>query len=516
MILEPEEFDLLTEDEQDEYLELLSAHLDEPALTDAQKAAMALADNCDELLYGGAAGGGKSFFLRWRAQVLSRQIPGHRCLILRESHPELQRTHKRDSIGEYAMIPTKERPRWWASVNEWRFPNGSVIEFGYCKTDADVKSYLSAEYDAIFIDEASEFTQYRIEMLRSRLRTKAAQKAKGVHLHLILATNPGGIGHKYIKDRYVVPTGYGAHPFVHATDLDDGRSAARTVGFVPASVYDNPYIDQDYVSNLITLPEELRKQYLEGDWDVFEGMYWPDFVRYRERDDGPPVQWHVIDPFPIPHEWPRIRCMDFGYVAPFACLWIAFDQDHQGYVYRELYETGWDAHMQAEGVMKASICQTGGVTKPERVDYTMLDPSCWAQRSSGPTIAGQYAEKGLFCRKANNARIDGWQRVREWLAPVDTNGVVAPGLRVFSTCTNLLSEFANQVHSKTTPEDLDTKAADHALDALRYGLMSYPRRHRPAKAVEGRTMDDRVARRLEKMDRQKRKHPVHPTIGRYR
>lgn len=518
-LLEPDEFDLLTEHEQQLYLDAIAAELEAPSLHPIQQRAMDLADEVDELLYGGAAGPGKSFFLRWRAQVLCRSVPGTKVLILRESFPELQRTHMRDAIAEYAVLPDGERPTWRPSKKEWHFPNGSIIEFGYCKTDDDVKQYLSAEYDAIFIDEASEFSKYRIEMLRSRLRTTRRKKAAGIHLHMILATNPGGIGHKYVKERYVVPTGYGEHTFDHVDEWQ-GREVNRTVGFVRASVFDNPHIDPAYIENLISLPENLRRQYLEGDWDVFEGMYWPDLVRHKDLGEGHTVEWHVISPFEIPHEWPRIRCIDFGFAAPFACLWLAFDQDHTCYVYRELYQSGMNASDQARAVVKASVCRTGGVTAPERIDYTMLDPSCWHNRGNGPNIAGQYRQEGLYCRKANNARIDGWQRVREWLTTVEVrlpDGTVVeqPALRIFSTCTNLLSEFANQVHDKDNPEDLDTRAADHALDALRYGLMSWPRRAVAAKRALRSGVDGINERRLARLDRRKATL-IHPELGKLR
>jgi hypothetical protein len=211
VLLSEDEFDALTPDQQARYLDLLSAELGEPTPSPVQARAMALADEVDELLYGGAAGPGKSWFMRHRAQALSRKYPGHKTLLLRESFPELRRTHIRDAIAQYAAIPATERPEYRSSTYEWTFPNGSVIEFGHAATDEDVRSYLSAEYDCIMVDESSEFSEYRLTMLRSRLRTSFQKASLGDKPHMILGSNPGGIGHKYHVDRFIKPTDYGEH-----------------------------------------------------------------------------------------------------------------------------------------------------------------------------------------------------------------------------------------------------------------------------------------------------------------
>lgn len=496
VLLTEDEFDALTPTQQARYLDLLSAELGEPTPSPVQARAMTLADEVDELLYGGAAGPGKSWFMRHRAQALSRRFPGHKTLLLRESFPELRRTHIRDAIAQYAAIPAPERPVYKSSTYEWTFPNDSVIEFGHAATDEDVRSYLSAEYDCIMVDESSEFSEYRLTMLRSRLRTSFTKAALGVKPHMILGSNPGGIGHKYHVDRFIKPTDYGEH-VATITDEWNNRKVERTVAFVPARVTDNPHIDPGYIDNLISLPEALRKQYLEGDWDSFEGQFWSEFE--RERAGRP---WHVVPPFEVPPDWPRIRGMDFGNAAPFCCLWIAFDHDGDAYVYREMYEKNVTASEQARRVLKASVMREAGIPKPERIDYTMLDPACWSQHQPGQSIAMQYADEGLYARKGDNQRIAGWTRIRDYLAEDETG---KPGLRIFATCTNLIDEMTNALYDKTHVEDLNTKKPDHAMDALRYALMSRPRSYTPKKPPPDMSMEAKVDRHFARMERRKKR-----------
>jgi hypothetical protein len=216
-----------------------------------------------------------------------------------------------------------------------------------------------------------------------------------------------------------------------------GKSATRTVAFVPAKVSDNRHIDPGYIFNLGNLRETERKRYLEGDWDLFEGQYFTEWNR----------DVHVVQPFEIPKGWPRIRAIDYGFAAPFACLWLAFDQDGNAYAYREAYEKQLTATEQAKLIRKLS--------EGEAIDYTICDPSMFNKTGSGLAIATMYREAGVNVRPAMNARVDGWNRVRDYLRG-------EPYLRVFSTCTNLLDELPNLVYDKHKTEDVDTTGADHA------------------------------------------------------
>jgi phage terminase large subunit len=400
-----------------------------------------------------------SEWLLYRADRLSREVPGHATLLLRSSFPELRRSLIRRSFTKLLYEDSRcGRPHWRAADKEWRYPNGAVIELGHCQSEDDVGIYLSAEYDMIGFDELTEFTEYQFDMIRSRARTTRAKKALGARPHVVGATNPGRRGHAWVKELFVRGTDYGDHIRVIETHLPTGETARRRVGYLPASVLDNPHIDPKYVEHLMSLPENLRRQYLEGDWDTFEGQYFPEFQKTKVELDGTVTPWHVIDPFPIPHEWPRFRAIDYGYAAPFACLWFAVDRDGYVYVYREAYETKLTPREQAIKVTKMSLCDTGGMIRPEKFDYTVADPSMWSNREGGLSIAAQYLQEKVQLRKGENDRIAGWGRVRDWLR-ADENG--NPGVRVFSSCTNLIRTLPELVYDKNKPEDLDTTLEDH-------------------------------------------------------
>jgi len=521
-LLSDEEFDLLTEDEQDRYLSLLDEELDAWSLTPKQQIADRLADEVDEILYGGAAGGGKSNWMLHRANRLSLEIPGHSTLILRTVFPELRRTLIRSSIQLFAKNKPDERPRWRAADKEWRYPNGSVIEFGYCETDDDVGQFLSSEYDMIMFDELSEFTLYQYNMIRSRARTTKRKRANGARPHIVGATNPGRRGMRWVKARFVMATDYGRTEKVWVMPSEEDEEfiirdepteeqGERCVGFVHATVFDNPHIDPDYVSNLMSQPALIRRQYLDGDWDIFEGQYFTEFTRAKVMGEGDAQwlePWHVISPFDIPHEWPRYRAIDYGTFHPFVCLWIALDGEGIAYVYREVWRTGMTASEQARLIKEMSICRTDGRTASEKIEWSVADPSMWASRSS-ESPALQYANEKVFLLKGDNERLAGWNKVREWLR-ADVHG--RPGLRIFDTCPNLVRTIPEMIHDKSKPEDLDTTLNDHGLDALRYWAMRRPRVFVPPKQPEDTSTEARIRRKLEAYDGRRTRH--HPELGR--
>lgn len=519
-VLSDEEFDLLTDDEQERYLALIEVEAGEWTLHPKQILAERIADQTKETLYGGAAGGGKSEWLLYRAHRMSSQIPGHATLLLRSAFPELRRSLIRRSIELFARVPRDERPRWRAADKEWRYQNGSVIEFGYAESDDDVGQYLSAEYDMIGFDELTEFTEYQFNMIRSRARTTTAKKRKGVRPHVIGATNPGRRGHEWVKQHFVEQTHFGDDIVTLTETLPDGREFHRTIGFIPATVMDNPHIDPEYVNVLLSLPEAQRKQYLEGDWDTFEGMYFPEFKKTIVEEDGSVVAHHVIDPFPIPRSWPRIRGIDYGFARPYCCVWVAFDNDGYAYLYRTDYRMGLRPSEQAQSINALSVAELDGVMQAEHIDYTRADPSMWTVREGSPSVAAQYAQEGVFLLKADNDRINGWARVREYLAVDDTG---TPGLRIFSTCTPVIKELAAAIHDEKKPEDLDTHMeftdkesglilGDHALDATRYALMSRPRKHIVKQRAQS-GMQEAVWADIQGRAR-KQSRAYHPVLGR--
>lgn len=494
-VLTEEELEALPEELREEYLAALALEMQQMPLTPPQRRAHDLCMVVDEVLYGGSAGGGKSFLAVWHADYLSRQFDHHRTLILRSSLPELRRTIM---VEARRVIDLNEYPgvKWRAADKEYHYGNGSVIEMGFCENMDDVRQYLSAEYDCIIIDESTDMSQEQIEMLRSRLRTTKAKKEKGVNVHLLMLSNPGGVSHAFHRDRYVRNTSDGL--FVAELDErdDKGRGRARQVAFVPARVGDNPFIDEDYVSNLAAISDPVKRaQYLDGDWSMFEGQFFDSFD----------YELHTCEPFTIPDEWPRVGGYDWGF-ADAACLLIgAVDPDKVLHVFWEMYVEQHTAGEQ--GRIYGQFIREG----KHKVDFIAADPSIWRNTGVGVPISSQLFDAGIMpLRRASNARVDGWSQVREYLAVDPVLG--KPRLVIHRTCENLIRTFPEVVRDKNKPEDVKGRGEDHALDALRYLLMTRPRAHRLV-APGPKTYDERVRDYV--VNRHKmRRRPIHDVLGR--
>lgn len=367
--------------------------------------------------------------------------------------------------------------RYHASEHVWRFTNGSTIEFGFCESDQDVYQYQSAEYDAIGWDELTQFpTDFPYTYLMSRCRTTVDKRSRGLRPHIVAGTNPGGVGGGWVKERFIdVARPEQLHRHVVKVRGED-REVPRV--FIPAKLADNPYLGEEYAMALAGLPPAIRAALQDGSWDVVEGQFFSEWNR----------SVHVVDPFQIPSSWTRIRAIDYGYAAPMCCLWGAVDGDGNVWIYRELYGPNMTPEIQARTILAMSVMGEGKTV--ERTDYTVADPSIWTRTGAGPPIQQQYRDVGLPTRKANNARIDGWGRVHEYLR-IPKGG--QPRVRIFSTCTNLLRTLPMLVHDRIRPEDLDTRSEDHAADCLPAGTPIWTRRgHIPIATV---VPDDEVMTR---------------------
>lgn len=451
-LLTDTEFAVLSVREQAEYLSYLQASLESWQLTDKQAEFDAMADRCKSCLIGGAAGPGKSEWALYRADRLSREIPGHRTLILRRSFPELRRSMIQRSVLRIKPADATYR----VGDKEWHYHNGSVIEFGYLDSDESVGIYQSAEYQCVIFDEAAEFTPYMLQFLSTRIRVTYTLQARGARPHVIFTSNPGGPGHAWLRKTFILPIGTSGG---ERTD-DNGDH----IGFMPGFARDNPHLDSDdYERTLSALPPIMRRRFLQGDWSAIEGQF---FIEWDQDH-------HVVAPFEIPASWRRARGIDYGYIAPFACVWIAWDGDGRAYVYDEAYERNLAPRQQA-----ALIKERGAV------NISVADPAIFTQTGVGPSVASQYAAAGVHAMRAKNARVDGWANARQYLAPMKDE---RPGLLVFSTCTELIRSLPDLQYSKSNPEDVDTTGDDHLADALRYALAAHPRRPRRPDAEPART-----------------------------
>jgi|TARA_B110000285_G_scaffold160759_1_gene179476 hypothetical protein len=396
-----------------------------------------------DVLYGGAAGGGKSYAMLVDPLRYAHRA-AHRGLIIRRSMPEL-----RELIDKSRELYPKAFPgcKYKEVEKLWNFPSGAKIEFGFLERDADVYRYQGQAYSWIGFDEITHLpTEFSWNYLASRLRTTDAD----IIPYMRCTANPGGVGATWVKKRYIDP---------QTPDTSFEGADGLTRKFIPARLQDNPYLARDgrYEKMLQALPPTQRQQLLEGNWDVAEGAAFTEFETLS----------HIITPFEIPLHWERIKGIDYGYASESACVWGAVDpSDGTLIIYRELYKKG------LLGTELGDMLTNMEMEDPFSVPG-VLDTSCWSRTgTTGPTVGETLQRAGHKLRRADKNRIQGKIQIHEYLK-IKQSG--RPRLQIFNTCPNLIRELQSIPLDKSNPEDVNTHAPDHAYDALRYLIMSRPR-----------------------------------------
>ena len=396
-----------------------------------------------DVLYGGAAGGGKSYAMLVDPLRYAHRS-AHRGLIIRRSMPEL-----RELIDKSRELYPKAFPgcKYKEVEKLWNFPSGAKIEFGFLERDADVYRYQGQAYSWIGFDEITHLpTEFAWNYLASRLRTTDS----AIKCYMRCTANPGGAGATWVKKRYIDPA-------VPCESFEGADGLTRK--FIPARLQDNPFLatDGNYEKMLKALPPTQRQQLLEGNWDVAEGAAFTEFV----------PQLHVITPFEVPVHWERVKGIDYGYASESACIWAAVDpSDGTLIVYRELYQKG------LLGTELAELITNMEMQDPFSVQG-VLDTACWSRTgTTGPTIGETLQRAGHKLRRADKNRIQGKIQIHEYLKVMQSG---RPRIQLFNTCPNLIRELQSIPLDKRNPEDVDTHAPDHAYDALRYLIMSRPR-----------------------------------------
>lgn len=425
----------------------------------------------DEALYGGAAGGGKSEALVLEA-LRQVAVPTYRALILRKTYPELSELVDKAHRYYPAAVPGAQ---WSEARHEWRFPSGAKIYFGAMQHPNDRFKYQGRAYDYIAFDELTHFTQDEYMYLLSRNRASGS----GTRVYMRASANPGGIGHGWVKARFLTP----APPMQTIWEpvslrLPDGtvQETRRSRVFVPSTVFDNQILlqnDPAYAARLAALPEADKRALLYGDWDAFAGQVFcewrSDAAHYADRRHT-----HVIDPFPVPKHWRIVRGFDFGYSRPFSVGWWAVSPDNILYRIRELYGcTGtpnqglrWEPARIAREIraVEQDDPNIKGRTVRGVADPSIFDQSC------GESVAEMMEREGIFFDPADNARIAGKMQLHHRLA-FDANGV--PGLYVFHTCNHFIRTVPALVYDTANVEDVNTAMEDHIYDETRYVAMEF-------------------------------------------
>lgn len=431
------------------------------------------ASTANEVLYGGAAGGGKSYAICWDALMRCLKYPGTSAYLFRRTYPELEQT----LIKTMRMIVPETLGKYYASNHEMQFVNGSVARFAHLSDESDVIKYQGAEIQWLYFDELTHFSESMYNYIKTRLR---APKRLGVHPCVRCASNPGGPGHGWVKARFVDSTDIGAHTVVKTFEIKDADGQMRTLRsvceYIPATVRDNPHIDELYIAELEQKPDKLRDALLLGKWDAFEGQAFPEFTNDPEHyKDG--LHTHVIDPFDIPLHWTRYVSFDHGFSRPFSFGAWAVDPDGRAYRYKELYGC-------KKGEANVGLMLTPGEIAAKLADWLepefregihvtgIADPAIWDE-SRGTSVEEQIRKvfSGVTFRKGDNTRMPGKMQVHERLR-FDEDG--RPMMYIFSNCTDFIRTIPTLCYDEHKVEDIDTAGEDHIYDETRYFLMSRP------------------------------------------
>jgi phage terminase large subunit len=421
--------------------------------------------------FGGARGGGKSWSVREKAKRLALKWAGIKILIIRKTYTDLRDNHilpLRADLPDL-IAPYKETDKAFV------FRNGSRIKCSYFANDSDALQYQGQEYDVIFLEEATQFSEMVFNVLKACLRG-----ANAFPKRMYLTCNPDGVGFLWVKRLFV------------SRDYREGEKPEEYV-FIQSLVDDNEILmrmNPDYVEQLDSLPEDMRKRWRYGSWDVAEGQYFGEFDRSK----------HTCEPFAIPREWRRYISIDYG-LDMLAVYWTAVDNNRNCYVYREFCAPDLRISEAARAILS-------GTDENETIYATLAPPDLWNRsQETGKSKALIFAENGVSLTKSNNDREAGWLAIKELLA-LDSEG--NPRIHIFNTCKNLIQHLPQLMRDPKRPTDTANEPHEitHSPDALRYFAIYWTRpteeeapkrvRYRADVLEDWKNGDDDIKRLIEK------------------
>lgn len=414
------------------------------------------------IFFGGARGGGKSHGAMVGAIRAAKANPGLVSVIIRSTYQEL--VDNFISKIEILFPPEIFGYTYHQTYRELRFKNGSKILFRSCDDEKKVKKIQGIEYQLIIIDEAPNLQWSIIDRITGSLR-RSKSRCKDFIPTLVMTGNPGGISDYDFKIRYIKPD--------YSLWTESELRRKDKMIFISSNVYDNEHLGEEYVETLMSISDpNLRKAWLEGNWDIFEGQF---FTSWNEKV-------HVVEPFPIPKNWFRFAGFDLGYTEKHPSVWVefAYDQDTNT-IYGVNEYSGY-------GGVEANIREIKRILDGREV-VTFADPSIWnssTKKTDGESSPGMmFSSAGLAFIPAINDRVNGWRNLKEWL---NWNETTPPQFKLFDTLKGCIKEFPRQryasLHTGSSKEDLDTKAVgDDYVDAIRYAV--YSSRLRPNIIMQG-------------------------------
>lgn len=437
----------------------------------------------EEILFGGARGGGKTMGVLIKAAIRQQRLgDAYNGIFFRQ-----ELTQADDLIEEARRVLGSIGARFKIAGTEFVFPAGGRLRFRPLRTVDDAAKYQGQNLSDCYVEEAGNYKASEpVDRLWGAMRSAA-----GFPVQMILTANPGGAGHAWLKQRFITPDRAGYRPLT--TTLPNGLTLTRV--FIPSLVADNRILmerDKGYIARLHRVGSaQLVKAWVDGDWDAVQGAFFDEWSAGR----------HIISATDIPADWPRLRALDWGFARPFAVLWAAVAAEPV----RARSVTGEPVHVPRGGLIvyrewygnkrlpmarddnaapnvgvrmtAAQVATTMLATETETAfQASVADPSIFATQS-GPSVAEQFADAGIAWAPADNTRVaqagamSGWQQVRARLRGEGEDG---PMLAFAEGCLDVIRTIPALQHDRLRPEDLDTEAEDHAADALRYLCAARP------------------------------------------
>lgn len=413
------------------------------------KQARALSCPAFELLYGGAAGGGKSDFLlvdflsgvnEWRKHW--------KGILFRKSYSELE-----ELIARAKELYLPLGARYNEAKTMFVFPTGSTLKLRYLEKESDVTHYQGHQYTWIGFDELGNYaTDHPWRFMISRCRSAA-----GAPCFIRGTANPGGVGHAWIKIRFI--DSYTPNKIFR--DPETGLTRC----FIPSTLEDNSALmsnDPEYEMRMKLLPPQLYRAMRFGNWDVFAGQVFEEFSREK----------HVIKPFALSSgQWFKFCSMDWGYAKPYSIGWWAVNSDGRMIRYREMY--GCSPTEMNVGVKRGASDvaeEAWALSVSEGVTIMVADPAVWSKDDDAPSIAEKFEAAGFKMEKACNDRVNGILQFHQMLMNTGEDG--RPMLLVFETCYAFIRTIPTLLPDANHPEDIDSRLEDHIYDEARYALMS--------------------------------------------
>ncbi len=406
-----------------------------------------LADKSDgptEIGAGGARGPGKSHAIFAQTALDdSQRVKNLKTLFIRKTA-----ISAKESFGDLIERILSGKIAYNLSNNVISFANGSRVLLGGFHSEDDIDKYIGVEYDEIVIEELNQLTEDKYEKLKGSLRTSKPNWRP----RLYASFNPGGVGHAFVKSRFVLP---------HRL-----KEEIQT-RFIPSTFLQNPSLNKEYVDYLLGLSGDLGRAWREGDFDLFAGQFFKEFS----------LKIHVCDPFTIPTDWKRFFALDYGFNHPASLGWYAISPDGQVFRYREL----WGSGMSYTQLADEFVAMT---PEGEKLDYGVADPAFWSKKGDDEILSGaeifirrvsDLSGRAPRLMRAENVRIPGWGVVREFMRPYKNGENLTANLQIFSTCKNMIRTLPEQVHDDRIPEDMGKQDGDDCADELRYALMTRPR-----------------------------------------